>query len=308
MTTDAIPVGLRVHLTHATLQAIADEASIDLLHIKGPALDAALRPTRPSSDPDAEEGETESVPRMSTDADVLVRPSQVDAFMDALDRHGWTIITHFATGSAFEHAATLWHTELGYVDVHRRFPGITVSPAEAFEHFQSRRQPMQIAHRQVWVPCVDDQRLLLVLHAARGGGLADSDVQLVWVNATEEVRERTRAIAAQLDAEVALAAATGQLEDYSDDPTYELWKLFSLGNSSRLAEWRARIKAEPTRRGRVRLMARSFLVNTDHLAMELKRPPTRREIAGEYVVRVRTLGTEMTRLARKRLRRPGGEA
>ena len=35
----------------------------------------------------------------------------------------------FATGSVFEHAATLWHVHWGYVDVHRAFPGVGV-PAE----------------------------------------------------------------------------------------------------------------------------------------------------------------------------------
>ena len=31
-----LPVPLRVHLAHATVQAIADQAQADILHIKGP--------------------------------------------------------------------------------------------------------------------------------------------------------------------------------------------------------------------------------------------------------------------------------
>lgn len=241
---------------------------------------------------------------MSTDADVLVRPAHVRVFMAALRAHGWRVVTSFSTGSAFEHAASLWHTELGYVDVHRRFPGITVSAATAFDRFWLDRQTAQIANRPCWVPSVDAQRFLLILHAARGGGPDNSDVRLVWTDAGSGHRDRVRTLAWELRADVALAAATGHLDDYAADPTYDLWRIFSRADSgSRLAEWKARIKAEPTGSGRLRLAARSVLVNTDHLAMELRRPPTRAEVAGEYVHRASLLGREVWRATRRAVRR-----
>src|SRR6187200_1631590 len=121
----AVPIDLqaRVRLAHAAVQALAEQHGIDLLHVKGPALDASLsRPDRPSSD-----------------ADVLVRPAQVEAFTAHLRAHGWRLVTDFASGSAFEHAANYHHGHWGYVDVHRVFPGITLEPDEAFELLWSER-------------------------------------------------------------------------------------------------------------------------------------------------------------------------
>ena len=49
----AVPIDLqaRVRLAHAAVQALAEQHGIDLLHVKGPALDATLsRPDRPSFD------------------------------------------------------------------------------------------------------------------------------------------------------------------------------------------------------------------------------------------------------------------
>ena len=121
----AVPIDLqaRVQLAHAAVQALAEEHGVDLLHVKGPALHASL------SRPD----------RVSSDADVLVRPTQVTAFTDHLRAHGWRLVTDFANGSAFEHAANYHHGHWGYVDVHRVFPGITVEPDAAFELLWSER-------------------------------------------------------------------------------------------------------------------------------------------------------------------------
>ena len=58
-----VPIHIRVHLTHALLQHVADAEGIRLLHVKGPAVhpDLLLR-----------DGDGEPLPRHSTDADVLV--------------------------------------------------------------------------------------------------------------------------------------------------------------------------------------------------------------------------------------------
>ena len=56
-----VSVWQRVQLGHAALQVVVDGADVDVLHIKGPALDRSLTPG----------------PRYSTDADLLVRHSKV---------------------------------------------------------------------------------------------------------------------------------------------------------------------------------------------------------------------------------------
>lgn len=270
-----MPIQARVRLAHATLQAIADASGVDLLHVKGPALDASLRPASGDGRPAA---------RHSTDADVLVRPDQVDAFLAGLAAHGWRPVSRFETGSPFGHAATWWRDDLGHADVHRSFPG--VGAADAFDQLWAGRQSVRLAHRPVWVPDVTAQRLLLLVHAARSGGSGSADVRVAWGGATQRQRDDVVALAGRLDAEVALAAALGRLDEHADAAEHDLWQLFSAGGSSgRLAEWRARVKAAPTRRQAVAVALRALRVNTDHLARELQRPPTRRDIAWAAVRR-----------------------
>ncbi len=275
---DQVPTSVRVHLAHAVVQAVADECGADILHVKGPAIDPRVSDR----------------PRSSTDADVLVRPAHVAAYLTALQRRGWDVRAHFDTGSAFEHAASLWHDRLGWVDVHRHFPGIELDPGEAFEVLWQDSAPATIAHRPCRVPSLDAQRLVLLIHAARS--LRPLDVAAAWSTG----RDGTLALARRLRAEVALAAATGHLDDYADHPSYELWRHFSTGDVSRLAEWRARLKAAPTRRAAVRLVFKALAVNTDHLAMRLGRRPSVREVAGEYVLRARRGLREGLALVRRR--------
>ena len=302
-----IPVGLRVHLAHATVQAIADEGGVDLLHIKGPAVAPELLPYRAEAlDNGTESGRRQA--RMSTDADVLVRLAHVDAFMAGLAQHHWQIVTRFATGSAFEHAASLWHTQLGYVDVHRRFPGIRLDAEEAFARLWEERQTVEIAHRPIATPSVDAQRFILLLHAARGGGLTHPDARRLWTEADEAARASSAELAARFDAEVAFAAATGRIADYAGDPTADIWRIFASGaNPTRLDEWRARFRATRGPVPRLRLAARALLVNTDHLGMELGRPPTRAEVVAEYLNRARHGVTEVTGLAGRGVRKLRGD-
>ena len=88
MTVDrAMPLKVGVRLTHAAVQAIADEAGVDVLHIKGPAVHPSLLATVEEEGPD---GETVVVPRDrgSIDADVLVRPRHVVRLLDAMRDDG----------------------------------------------------------------------------------------------------------------------------------------------------------------------------------------------------------------------------
>lgn len=298
--TYAIPTALRVHLAHATVEALARSVGADLLHVKGPAVDASLRGPRT----DDSTGQRDAAPRLSTDADVLVRPEHVAAMMDGLVAHGWAIVTRFQSGSVFEHAATLWHDDLGYVDVHRAFPGIERPPADAFALLWAGRHEVSIAHHPCAVPDVEMQRLILLLHAARGGGLSHPDAALLWTNGSDDDRARMLALASELDAEVALAAATGRLDEFASRPTAPLWRIFERGGTpTRLDEWRARFRASSGFWPRVRLAGRALLVNTDHLAMRLGRPVTRQEVALEYARRVRTGALEVAGLVRRKVGR-----
>ncbi len=262
----------RVKMAHAAVQAIGDLHHVDLLHIKGPAIHDQLR-----------------VPhRQSSDADVLVRPSQTTAFTDALLAHGWRQVTSFDTGSAFEHAANYHHTEWGYVDVHRRYPGITLDANAAFEALWVEADMTHIAQWPCPVLSVVDQALILALHAARGEGSMKShaDLDIAFTAQSPDFQAAVRSRAAQLGAELALAAALDELDDFRDDPAHDLWLVYSRGGT-RAQEWRARWKATPDLSGRARVLAMLVGVNREYVAMELGHDPSRAEMRSAFWQRIR---------------------
>ena len=69
------PLAARIRLAHAYFQRIADMHSIDILHVKGYAFSQEIY----------RKG------RYSSDADLLVRPSHVDRFVEILLADGWRI-------------------------------------------------------------------------------------------------------------------------------------------------------------------------------------------------------------------------
>ncbi|WP_133176439.1 nucleotidyltransferase family protein [Nocardioides currus] len=271
----SIPLAARVHLAHAVVQHLAERAGADLLHIKGPALLPDLRPAT----------------RSSSDVDVLVRPTHLHLLVAALEGAGWTKRSDFATGSVFAHAANWWHDDWGYVDVHVHWPGVRLPPEVAYAAWSADAETLDIAHVPCPVPDRTGQLLVLVLHAARSTDR--SDVEYAWDNADAEQQAAVRTLARTLDAEVALAAALGELEQFRDDPAYELWRLFSQGGGTRFQEWRARFIATPGTRERAQLLAASFRVNRDHLGMELGRTPTRRDLRERQLLRVRRAAREL---------------
>lgn len=280
-----VPLGVRVMMGHAASQRVADLHSVDLLHIKGYALDPTLR----------WEG------RVGTDVDVMVRPDHLDRYLKALRAAGWHHAIGFEEGSPFGHAATLTHEHWGYLDVHRSYPGFTVPPAEAFEILWHEREVTDIAGFACPVPSHPGQILVLMLHAARSvaGGRGDLDVEAAWTNAPAEVQAEVGVLVARLGAEVAFAAATGHLDDFRDRSDYPLWKAVSAG-STRVEEWFARIQAAPTVRDKVHLVLRAPLVNIEHLTMLWGRPPTRTEVVGEFFARPVRGVAEQWRLFRVR--------
>lgn len=275
-----ISAGPRVTITHAAIQHVVARQGARALHIKGPALAPELLHKDTDGNP---------VPRASTDADVLVEPKKAKQVFESLHAiGGWTHVNTFTTGSPFGHAAAIWHDQLGYADIHRYFPGIGLKPQQAFDLLWADRTALELGHQLCWVPSVEHQRLILLLHAARSGGAKAGDVRVVWQDASFEDRERVRVLAKQFKAELPLAAAIGELDQWRSDRHHELWQQFSEGgNHPRSAEWRARIKAARSPLDAVKLAARSFMVNPDWLATELGHRPSRREIWAAWIRRMR---------------------
>jgi hypothetical protein len=280
-----IPIAARVHLAHTVVQKLADDRGIDLLHLKGPAVLQGLR----------------APGKHSSDVDVLVRPSHFPLLVTALESIGFEQRTAFATGSVFAHAANWWHDDWGWVDVHIHWPGVTVGAEQAFGVFSRGSIPLEIAHRTCPVPGRTAQRLILVLHSARSGGT--TDVQYAWDDAGPEDQQAVRDLAAELGAEVALAAGIGELEQHRGDPTYLLWKHFTEGGT-RMDEWRARWAAAPTVGAKAHLLTAALRVNQDHLRMELGRPPTKEEIRAKSRERWRKASDELRTRVKAKVGRP----
>lgn len=293
---DDVPLQARVRLIHGVLQVIADEADVDVLHIKGPTVSAELLASRVQVDPESGESIRIPIPRVSGDADVLVRSSRVEAFLRAAEARGWQRKSSFRSGSAFGHALNIYHPRLGSADVHRRFPGIGIEPERAFDELWARRQMITLGHRECAVPATSAQRLILLLHAARSGGIRHIDTRLCWVDADATQRDEVRALAQTFEAELGLAAAIGELDQFKDHREYHLWRHFAVTDeASRLDEWRGRMRAAATLREKATVAVDFVTVNRDYLEERLGHRPSRREVVGAYLDRWRKLLAELTK-------------
>ena len=263
-----VPLSVRLRFGHAAVQQLADEVGVDLLHIKGAAVDPSLRP-----------------PEMhGTDVDVMVRPSHFPRLDEAIRSHGWRLYTTFASGSPFGHAQTYTHHVWGFLDLHRFFPGIRIAPGAAFDRLWADGSTVKIAGVGFRVPSVPAQSVLNILNAARAGKTRGDDLAVVWEAAPDDRRAQIRSLVDELDADVAFAAAIGGLEHYRHERDYRLWKVVSEGGP-RSAEWWARVRAAPNLSQALRIAARAGLVNVDHLTHRLGRRPTGVEIAVEFLDR-----------------------
>lgn len=296
-----MPARVGIRFAHAAVQAIADSVDVDVLHIKGPAVDPSLLETVPRVELSADNVRQQTIERQSLDADVLVRPDQVRRLMDAMCRHGWVLKVDFADGSAFEHAATMGHALLAHVDVHRRFPGFGDDSERVFGVLWRDRRTFDIAGRPCAVPHPTAQRLLLILNAVRGGPTRREEIERLWTDTTPHEREAVAQLAAQTGAQVALAAATGNLDDYVGYREHDLWEVLSTGQTSPVAVWRARVRAQPTARAALREAVKLLVPNPRRLAFQLGRPLTRRELAAAWLRRLgeglRALGGPLGRAA-----------
>lgn len=282
-----VRIPVRNQLVHAYVQLVANSVGVDLLHLKG----SAVHPSIHASE------------RQSLDVDVLVRPAHVDRFIGALQDLGWQRMTGFTEGSAFGHAMNLRH-DLGLIDLHRRWPGFEISPEDAFDLLWDRRETAQIANVACVVPSVADQRLILLLHFARSGGARADDKEATWTGASREERQRVRDLAGQFDAGLALAAATGELEDFKDERSYRLWRYFSRGHGSRIEEWTGRYQAATGLREKSAVLRGFMAVNHDLLAFELGHEPNRADYLQAYAHRLATAASDVRHVIGARTRRP----
>lgn len=262
-----VPLTVRVRLARPAVQVIADEVGADILHIKGDAVDPRLRP----------------VVTPGTDVDAMVRPAHIPRLDAALKAHGWRVYSTFSYGSPFEHAQTYLHDMWGYFDLHRSFPGIRLQAAAAFDLLWRDRERLELPGALGSAPSLEMQSTLLVLNAARNRDPSEDPIRR-WIEKPGVDRAAVDACVARLQAQVAFAAAAGELERYRGARDYALWRVVSQGGS-RSAEWRARVRAARSPGDAARIILRAPRVNIEQLQHKLGRPPTRAEVVAAFVGR-----------------------
>lgn len=273
-----------VTLTHGYVQQLADELDVDLLHLKGRAVDEALWRI----------ADGQPVPRYSLDVDVLVRPRHVQRLVDALHDREWHKVTGFVEGSAFAHAMNLRHDYLGNLDLHRWWPGFGLEPDAAFDLlWMKHRSTRRVANVDCVVPDLDAQRLVLLLHAGRTGGVHNPDYDACWRTASDAERAQVRQLAQEFDAQVAFAAAVGELDQHRAAPDYLLWRHFSRGSQSRWEEWGGRWRAARGLRAKAEVVRGFVSINPDLLRERVGEDPTPRDYLAEYGLRLRSAATEL---------------
>ncbi len=263
-----VPISVRLHFGRAAAQKLADQLGVELLHLKGDAFDAL----------------GEAAARSGTDVDVLLRPDDVSTMHRALIDYGWSLYSTFQNGSPFGHAQTYHHDEWGYLDLHRRFPGIGLDAREAFDHLWRSRTTKEFCGVACAVPARSAQAVIIVLNAARASGSRSTDVDRVWHSASDGERAAALREVAALQADVGFDAGLGDIERHRGAREYRLWRAVG-GRGSRAAEWWGRILAEPNIRGKLRVVAQLPRVNREHLAHRLGRRPTRGDVVAEFFTR-----------------------
>lgn len=267
--TTPISLDVRIEFSRAAFEVIARRIGVRVLHVKGTTLDGSLRSRR----------------RSGTDVDTMVDPLALPAMHAALVQHGWAVYSSFVEGSPFGHAQTYHHPEWGYIDMHRRFPGIVLPDQDAFEVLWAGHDTHVSAGIECAIPSVDAQAVLFVLNAARDLDVLGDEARALWSGQDEQARIRRSRLVRMLHAEVAFGAGLGDLERYRGRREYLLWKTVSQGGG-RLAEWWGRIRAAPTFGDALRTAAQAPRVNRSVLAHELGREPDSRDVFFAFLRRV----------------------
>lgn len=271
-----IPLSARLELCRAGVQVIADRLGVRMLHIKGSTVDRSIRDRA----------------RDGSDVDVIVDPAAIGAVHGALVGHGWQVYSSFDDGSPFGHAQTYWSSDWGYVDLHRRFPGIGLADDEAFDLLWSGHGTLSVAGREIAVPSVAVQAALHVLNAARGRASDRAEAHRFHQSLPIGDRLRLDVVIDRLDAAVAAAVVSGELERHRGRAEYLLWKSISEGGT-RTQEWWGRIRAARSPGEALRIVLRAPRVNRSRLAHELGRVPTHRDTLVAALERARIAAGEL---------------
>lgn len=263
-----LPLSARIRLGHALIEFLSIEAGIDLLHVKGYAAEPGLY----------------APGRLSSDVDVLVRPSHIDLLVDVLSSNGWAVMTTFQSGSIFRHAMTLWNNKWGHLDIHRFFPGIGLDPDDLFNLLWTSRHTQTIANRPCRVPSTMHHALLIVLHGARDPHRGPRDVQFLREALGQVKWAELEQLAVDVEAGLSFAAATGCLDQWVGHQAHDLWSVVSRGGT-RTELFHARWRAALSLSERWALIRTSLFVNRDHLRMKLRTDPKLRDYLEELLAR-----------------------
>lgn len=287
-TTNAVslPLDTRVRMAHALIAVIAEHAGLDILHVKGYAAPSGFYHAH----------------RVSTDADILIRPSQAGTLVEILRQQGWTLVTSFRSGSIFRHAAALWHETWGYVDVHRSFPGIGIDEERSFDRLWQHRDSTTIAHKECNVPSSLDHAFLIVIHAARDAQRGQSDMNFLRAFLAQDwssVEARSFEFKSRTPFVIA-ASSPDEHHQIASNSEYKLWISLSQG-SDRVALLKGRLEATGSTREKLRILLGSLVVNRDHLQMQLGRPATTKDFLLELMNRAK----EPVKVISHRLMRSG---
>ncbi|MDP3949107.1 hypothetical protein [Microbacterium sp.] len=162
---DSWLVSVQHELVYALLAHAAREADVDIVFIKGPVLFAQGLRTR----------------EHSGDVDCWVRPGGERALAAAIAPWGWRIVPTAFDGTAVAHSVTLVPGEWGCeIDVHWRFPGMTLDPDSAFDLVHESAEQRVFAGATVRTPSPAMHAVIYALHELRpvsGRQYSDSQFQ-----------------------------------------------------------------------------------------------------------------------------------
>ncbi|MFJ2550878.1 hypothetical protein [Microbacterium sp. NPDC087591] len=145
-------VSFQHELVYALLSNAAKQAGIDIIFIKGPVLHAqGLR-----------------LKVHSGDVDCWVRPGDEKILIEAMQQWGWRAARTAFDGTVIAHSQALrpgaWGCE---IDVHTRFPGMTVDATAAFDLVLASSVNQTFAGTDVRVPSRAVHAVIYALHELR---------------------------------------------------------------------------------------------------------------------------------------------
>lgn len=231
--TESMPMQQSVNLATALCQAVADEAGVRVLFLKGPT--AARQGLRSES-------------HVSGDVDVLCLPGDRDAMEAGLRARGWRLRPVSTAAREFTtHSITFIHDRWPCdIDLHTTFPGMLAEPATNFEALWSRREEHRLAGVPIMTPDRSAQFLILLLHGLRAPDLARNVQQIEAARTTynSQLTQDERAAVRQLVVETRAAEPTQGFFRSVGDPVevpsrpsadYALWQLKT--GPSRTESW-----------------------------------------------------------------------